>query len=69
MLAKEHLERLTPRERRRLISLVRETKGRPGNLSAARRRELGDLIAKAEPKRFASTAFQKLSPLPLSRRA
>lgn len=68
MLAKEHYERLTPRERHRIVTLVRDAKGMPRNLSSRERRELEELIAKAEPKRFASTAADKLSPISLRRR-
>jgi len=68
MLAKEHYERLTPRERRRIVVLIREAKGRTSNLSASQRRELEELVAKAEPKLFASAAAEKLSPFSLRRR-
>lgn len=72
MLARDHFERLTPRERRRLVVLVREARGRPShNLSSGERDELEALIAKADPKQFASEAARKLSPvrLPHRRRA
>ena len=68
MLAREHFERLTPRDRRRLVVLVRDARGHPGRLSASQRRELEDLIAKAEPKLFARTAAEKLSPVSVKRR-
>jgi hypothetical protein len=68
MLAKDHFERLSPTERRRLVVLVRDAKGRPSNLSARNRRELEDLVAKIEPKRFAATAAERFSPVPLSRK-
>lgn len=67
MLAKAHLERLTPAERRRLVVLVRNAKGRPRNLPARQRAELEKLIAKVEPKAFATQAAQKFSPLPKRR--
>jgi hypothetical protein len=63
MLAREHYERLTPKERRRLVVLIRDAKGRPSNLPSRHRRELEDLIAKAEPKVFAKTAAAKFSPV------
>lgn len=62
LLLKNHIERLTPAERRRLVVLMRNTKGMPGRLSAAERAELERIIAKAEPMLFASTAAQKFSP-------
>lgn len=69
MLAKDHFERLTPTERRRLVVLVRQTKGRPSSLSDRQRHELEKLIAKIEPKVFASQAVEKFSPIPTKRRA
>jgi hypothetical protein len=68
MLAKDHFERLTPPERRRLVILVKDAKGRRSNLSDRERRELEQLIAKVEPKLFASLAVEKFSPLPRKRR-
>jgi hypothetical protein len=68
VLAKEHFERLTPTERRRLVVLIKHTKGRPGNLAVRERRELERLIAKVEPKVFASQAVEKFSPLPTRRK-
>lgn len=64
ILVKNHVERLTPAERRRLIVLMRDARGRPGRLSPGERAELEGLIAKAEPFLFASAAAQKLSPFP-----
>lgn len=63
LLAREHVTRLEPHERRRVIELVRRGRGRPSRLSARERRELAALIAKAEPRLFARTAAKKLSPL------
>lgn len=69
MLARDHIERLTPRERRRMVVLVREARGRPKhNLSERDREELEGLVAKADPKLFASEAAEKLSPVPLPKR-
>lgn len=65
MLAHSHITRLGPRERRRLVVLLRDARGRPGNLSGRERNELEALIAKVEPKLFAASAAQKLSPVPL----
>jgi hypothetical protein len=67
LLARDHIERLTPKERRRLVMLVRGTRGLPSNLTPAARSELEDLIAKVEPKLFAQTAAGMFSPLPLGR--
>ncbi len=69
LLARDHIERLTPPERRRLVVLMRDARGRPSqNLSSGEREELEDLIAKADPKLFASAAAQKLAPVPLPKR-
>lgn len=65
MLAKEHVERLTPRERRRLVGLLRDGRGRPSNLSRRDRDELARLIAKADPRGFAGQAVGIVSPVPL----
>jgi hypothetical protein len=68
LLARDHIERLEPRERRRLVVLLREAHGRPRNLGDRERQELQDLVAKAEPKLFAQAAAEKLSPVPLPKR-
>ncbi|MHB8657142.1 MAG: hypothetical protein ACYC91_04185 [Solirubrobacteraceae bacterium] len=65
LLAREHLERLEPHERRRLVALIRAGRGRPRNLSVRDREELQSLIAKADPRLFAGLAAQKLSPVPI----
>jgi hypothetical protein len=68
VLARNHIARLTPDERRRFLALMREARGRPRNLSGADRDEFQRLVAKAEPRMFAGSAADKLSPLPLPRR-
>jgi hypothetical protein len=68
LLARNHVGKLEPDERRRLVSLVRQGHGRPRNLSDAERDELSRLVAKAEPRRFAGLAADRLSPVPLPRR-
>jgi hypothetical protein len=67
-LAKEHFEKLSPAERRRLMVLLREGRGRPSQLTRRERDELAALIAKAEPKEFAGEAASLVSPVPLPRR-
>jgi hypothetical protein len=49
------LDRLTERERKRMVEIVRTSKGRPSNLSDRERRELKDLIGKVEPRELAKT--------------
>jgi tellurite resistance protein len=54
-------DRLTEKERKRMVEIVRSSKGRPSNLSDRERRELRSLLAKVEPrelvKRVATTGF------------
>ena len=68
LLARTHASKLTADERRRLVKLVREGRGRPSNLDAAEREELTKLVQKAEPRMFAGLVADKLSPVPLPRR-
>jgi hypothetical protein len=68
LLARQHWHRLEPDERRRLITLVRQGRGRSRNLSTRDRIELSRLIAKADPRLFAGLVAQRFSPVPLPRR-
>jgi hypothetical protein len=68
LLARTHATKLAPAERRRLIALVRQGRGRPSRLSDEERDELQGLVAKAEPRIFAGEVADKLSPVPLPRR-
>ena len=68
LLARSHVNRLDPGERRRLIELLRIGRGRSRNLTDAERDEFQRLVAKAEPRVFAGMAADKLSPVPLPRR-
>lgn len=68
LAARDHLVRLEPDERRRLVALVRQGRGRNRNLSAQDREELSVLVAKLEPRRFAGMAVDRLSPVPLPSR-
>jgi hypothetical protein len=63
LLARQHVTRLTPQERRRIRELVVRGRGRPSNLSAHERSELAMLVAKADPKLFARNALRKFSPI------
>jgi len=47
--------RLTERERKRMVEIVRASKGRPSNLSNRERKELQALLAKVEPRQLART--------------
>jgi hypothetical protein len=68
VLARAHVSRLTPDERRRLIQLVQTSRGRKGNLTEAERDELAELVNKMEPRMFAGAAADHLSPVPLPKR-
>jgi hypothetical protein len=63
ILAGEHVGRLDPAERRRIVTLLRRARLRPGNLNERERGELAMLVAKAEPKLFAKNVARKFSPL------
>jgi TRAP-type C4-dicarboxylate transport system substrate-binding protein len=63
LIAKSHYERLTPRERRRLVVLLREGKLRPSNLSERQRRELEELITKADASGFVTAAVRRFAPV------
>jgi hypothetical protein len=68
VIARGHLARLEPQERRRIVELVRIGRGRPSHLSPAQRDELRELVAKAEPRLFAGLVAEKLSPVHLPKR-
>jgi hypothetical protein len=68
LLAGRHVSRLTPAERRRLVALLRDGRGRGRNLPDHEREELAALVAKVEPRRFAGAAADRLSPVRLPRR-
>lgn len=63
ILAGEHVGRLEPSERRRVVTLLRRGRLRPGNLTQREREELATLVAKIEPKLFAKSVAKKFSPL------
>ena len=65
MLARDHLQRLSPQERRRLIALVRAGRGRSDRLTAAETDELAAILAKLQPRRLLGDAVNSLSPVPL----
>jgi hypothetical protein len=67
-IAKDHLTKLDSTERRRLLVLVAQARGRPGSLSEPERDELGALVAKLEPRLFVGSAADRLSPVPVPKR-
>lgn len=68
LLAHDHIARLEPHERRRVLALLRTGRGRTRNLSPTERDELRELLAKAEPRLFAGLVAEKFSPVRLPRR-
>jgi hypothetical protein len=68
MLARTHVERLDPDERRRFLSLMARARGRSRNLSSRDRAEFAALTAKLEPRLFAGLVADRFSPVPLPRR-
>ncbi|MGZ4274141.1 MAG: hypothetical protein ACXVRP_10310 [Solirubrobacteraceae bacterium] len=68
LLARDHMLRLTPPERRRLITLVRVGRGGRTRLTAAERDDLEHLLGKLEPRLLFGHAVGRLSPVPLPRR-
>jgi hypothetical protein len=68
MLARDHMLRLTPPERRRLIALVRIGRGGRSRLTDAERDELERLLDKLQGRRLLGHAVDRLSPVPLPRR-
>lgn len=68
MMARDHLTKLSPAERRRLLELVRIGRGRRRNLSDEQSEELVDLLSKMEPRLLFGQALNKVSPVHLPRR-
>jgi hypothetical protein len=68
VLARDHYQRLSPAERRRLVRLIKVGRGRTNRLTARERDELEGLLAKLEPRRLFGDAAGKLSPVPIPRR-
>jgi hypothetical protein len=67
-LAKDHLARLRPAERRRLLALIAKARGGAGALSKRERAELSSLVAKLEPRAFVGSAADHFSPVPVPKR-
>ena len=68
LVAKDHLVKLNGAQRRRLIALLLQSRGRPGSLAEADRLELGVLFATMEPRLFMGSAVKRLSPVPVPSR-
>jgi hypothetical protein len=68
VVARDHVARLSPPERRRLLVLVRTGRGGRSRLTDAERAELEGLLIKLQPRLFVGEAINRLSPVPLPRR-
>ncbi len=68
LMAKGHFAKLSGAQRRRLLALVRQTRGRPSSLSEAERQELGFLLATLEPRLLIGSTVTRLSPVPMPKR-
>jgi hypothetical protein len=64
LLARRHMQALTPSERRRMAELARRGRG----LTAAERLELRELAGRLEPRAFAGAVADAFSPVRLPRR-
>ncbi len=67
-LTRDHYQRLSPAERKRLLALVRTVRGRRESLTDREREELEGLVAKLEPRRLVGGTVDRLSPVPLPKR-
>ena len=68
LMAKGHFAKLNGAQRRRLLVLVRQARGRPSSLGEAERQELGALLAGLEPRLFIGSAVKRMSPVPMPKR-
>ena len=54
--ARDHvMDRLSEKERARMVEIVKTSKGRPSNLDSRERRELQNLFSKIEPAELAKS--------------
>jgi hypothetical protein len=67
-IAWAHLAKLDGAQRRRLLALVAQSRGRPGSLSKSEREELAALFSILEPRLFLGSATKRLSPVPVPKR-
>lgn len=68
VLAASHLAKLDGTQRRRLLALLRQSRGRPGMLREGERSELAGLLAAMELRLFLGSAVRRLSPVPMPKR-
>jgi len=65
--ARQHVAKLEPSERTRLLALLRQARGRPSTLARSDRDELASLLARMEPQAFLGSAIRRISPVPVPR--
>jgi hypothetical protein len=53
---KVHWDELDPRDRRRLVELLRRSHGRPSNVTPRERRELREIVGRLQLLRFGRSA-------------
>lgn len=68
LLVRDHVNKLEPQERRRLMELVKLGRFHRAELTQRERRELTHLLAKTEPRLFMNRAVQKVTGVPVQRR-
>lgn len=68
LMVVDHLSRLSPAQRRRLLALTIRSRGRPRSLGEADRLELRILVAKFEPRLLVGSAVKRVSPMPVPKR-
>src|SRR5215208_5826915 len=62
LAVRDHITgRLSEKERKRMVEIVRSSKGRPSNLSDRERKELQSLLAKVEPRELVKTVATPVS--------
>jgi hypothetical protein len=67
-MAWTHLAKLDDAQRRRLLALLWQARGRPRSLGRRERDELGALVELLEPRLFLGSATKRLSPVPVPKR-
>jgi hypothetical protein len=67
-MAWTHFSKLNSAQRRRLIALLSQSRGRPRSLSHSEREDLSAIFAALEPRLFLGSATRRLSPVPVPKR-
>ncbi len=67
-MAWTHLAKLNDAQRRRLLALLWQSRGRPRSLSYGERDELAALVELLQPRLFLGSATKRFSPVPVPKR-